>query len=286
MTLVKRLAAVLLTFLLLMTASCGVSAEAELLVLMYHHINETGDDIVTVSSETFAQQLDLLLEEGWETVSPAELVDFVDRGKPLPEKPVCIVFDDGYESNYIYAAPALAERNITASICVIGWCMGKSVYKDTDVPIIPHLSWAQARILDASGVITIGSHTYDMHQNADLEEGEARVDATPLPYDTPSDFDTAFRADFNALRAEMEAELGHGPLIFAYPHGRYYVRAENILRHEGVRITFITDVGRNTIRRGDPDSLHLLRRYSINEFTDLSSILNPPETSAGTEGAN
>ena len=253
---------------------------------MYHHINDTGDNSVTVSAETFGRQLDLLLAEGWETVSPAELIDYVDRGKPLPDKPVCIVFDDGYESNCTLAMPALAARGMTASVCVIGWSVGKTVYKDTGVPIVPHFTWEQAREMEASGVFTVGSHTYDMHQNASLEAGRAREDATPLPDETPEGFSADFRADHALLASEMEAALGHGPLIFAYPHGRYSALAEEILREEGVRITFITEVGRNTVRRGDPDSLRLLRRYSINEFTDLSSILNPPETTAGTEGVN
>lgn len=283
--LLRPLAAMLLAAMLLL-ASCGAPAECELLVLMYHHIDDVGDNSVTVSADTFGRQLDLLLAEGYTTVSPAELVAYIDRGKPLPDKPVCIVFDDGYESNFTLAMPALSARGMSASVCVIGWSVGKDVYKHTGVPIIPHFTWEQAREMEASGVFTIGSHTYDMHQNVSLEGGRAREAAVPLPDETAENFAADFRADHTLLAAEMEAALGHGPLIFAYPHGRYCEAAEEILRDAGVRVTFITEVGRNTVRRGDADSLHLLRRYSINEHTDLGSILNPPETTAGTEGVN
>ena len=38
-----------------------------------------------------------------------EVLDYVDIGAPLPEKPVLITMDDGYTSNLEIAAPILEE---------------------------------------------------------------------------------------------------------------------------------------------------------------------------------
>ena len=80
-------------------------------VLMYHHLDQTGDSVVTVSEQLFEQQLDYMEENGYTTVSFDELIAYVnDENAELPQKPVAIVFDDGYESNYLLAYPALKAR--------------------------------------------------------------------------------------------------------------------------------------------------------------------------------
>ncbi len=274
----KRIVAAVLLLLVSFMISCGVEVPSsmELLILMYHHINDTGDAGVTISEVTFEKHLELLHAEGWVTVSPAELVAYVDHGEALPDKPVLIVFDDGYESNYSLALPLLQKHDVKATICPIGWCVERDTYKETDQPIIPHFSWEQARAMVETGLVTIGSHSYDMHMSAAYESGLVRESASQLPDETVEDFMAAFRADHQTMSELIKENLGYTPMIFAYPHGRWDANAEAILKESDVRITLITDEGRNTLHRGDPESLYLLKRYNVNEFTDLNSILNPP----------
>jgi len=69
-------------------------------ILMYHHIDEYAANAMIVTPETFATQMRALYENGFTAVTLCQLVDFVDRGIPLPERPVVITFDDGYLSVY------------------------------------------------------------------------------------------------------------------------------------------------------------------------------------------
>ena len=66
--------------------------------------------------------------------------------------------------------------------------------------------------------------------------------------------------------------LGYNAKIFAYPNGKYTELSEKLIRSMGAKVTLTTRVGMNYICKGDPESLYLLRRYSINEDTDVETL--------------
>ncbi len=59
-----------------------------------------GSNGAVISPETFENHIRALAENGYTAVSPEELTAYVEHGGTLPEKPVLITFDDGYQSNY------------------------------------------------------------------------------------------------------------------------------------------------------------------------------------------
>ena len=79
-----------------------------------------------------------------------------------------VTFDDGYSSFYELAFPILKELSIQATVFPIGVSVGKDTYKDTGISIIPHFNWQQAQEMASSGLVSIQSHSYDMHQWAFL----------------------------------------------------------------------------------------------------------------------
>ena len=54
-----------------------------------------------------------LAEKGYETVFASDLIDFVEKGVPLPEKPVLVTFDDGYLNVMTYAYPYMNTAGLT-----------------------------------------------------------------------------------------------------------------------------------------------------------------------------
>ena len=266
----ELVAAFLSAAMLMLTAQVEpfIPDAVEVPILMYHHLDETGNGSVTVTAETFEEHLILLRDAGYEAVSFDELIDYVDHGYELPEKPICIVFDDGYESVLTLALPLLCEYECKATVCVIGSSVGRDTYNGTDIPILPHFSKEDFKTFRDSGLVTVASHTYNMHQTPKYEDDIVRRYAVPLPGESERHFRAVFDADYLAMK-----RMGCDMSIFAYPHGVHHELTEQLLTDYGVRVTLTTDAHVNTVTRGDAGSLHLLGRYNINEETDMTALL-------------
>ncbi len=198
-----------------------------------------------------------------------EVIDFVKEGGSLPRKPVCLTFDDGYLSNYELAFPLLKEFDMKATFFVIGATVGsKEYYKDTDFRITPHFDKEEMKELSDSGLVSIQSHTYDMHQWAPFETGDrVRSNILPLEGESAEEYEAAVTADFTRSREEIEAVTGQPVRALAYPGGKFNEQSEALLRSLGVDVTLTIEHGTNLIKRGEPDTLRLLNRYYIADST-------------------
>ena len=76
--------------------------------------SRTGDYVIT--PKAFRKDLEWLRDAGYQTVVVQDLLNYVEEGVPLPEKPVMITFDDGYYDNYLNAFPILQELQMKAVI--------------------------------------------------------------------------------------------------------------------------------------------------------------------------
>ena len=246
-------------------------------VLMYHHIDPQADDNTTITPETFEAQIAALAEAGYTAIFPDDLAAYVREGKELPEKPVVITFDDGYLSNYEYAWPILEKYGMVATIFVIGSTVGDTDhYKDTDYPITPHFSYAQAKEMVDSGVISIQSHTYDMHQWGPYEDtDQPRENLLPLEGESEADYRAALSADCETIRREIQTGTGEEAVhVMAFPGGYYDTLSLVTLLENGFDISFSTEVGTNTLVKGMDQSLLALDRYNMNESVSVEEMLS------------
>lgn len=244
-------------------------------VLLYHEIDPAADGSngAVISPETFENHIRALAENGYTAVSPEELTAYVEHGGTLPEKPVLITFDDGYQSNYDYAYPVLKKYGMKATIFVIGSSAGKDEYKDIGQPIIPHFGAEEAREMTDSGLISIQSHTYDLHQAAAYETGTVRENMAPLPGEDEWDYADMLADDTEKERQLILSLTGEEPFALAYPEGRYTELTTSVLVQLGVKITFTTQPGGNTVIRGLPQSLLEMNRYTMYEDTTAEQML-------------
>jgi peptidoglycan/xylan/chitin deacetylase (PgdA/CDA1 family) len=268
----------MLFVMLLVLPSCSKKTENSVSVpiLLYHHISDTGDGAMTVTVETFRSHVQALDDAGYTTVTVDDLIRFVNEGSSLPEKPLCITFDDGYLSNYDIAYPMLKEKDMKATIFVVGCSVGsKEHYKDTTFPIIPHFDYAEARDMLESGLISIQSHTYDMHQYGPYESTDHVLRPNMLKNDTESEqeYVQAMTADMDQMNAVFTEHLDCSVRAVAYPKGKYDSLTESVLRSLGVQATLTTEVGVNILSAGQPDCLFGLRRCNVTESMSPEELL-------------
>lgn len=250
---------------------------ADVPILLYHHFSDqvTGDTVVT--PETFTSHIRTLVEAGYTAVTFQELIDYVYHGGSLPENPVCITIDDGYLSNYETAWPILEQYGMKATVFAIGVSVGHTAfYKDTSYPITPHFSYEQAREMLASGTVDFQSHTYDLHQWAEFETGDAiRTSALPLEGEDEAAYAAVLSEDLAVYQQERQQELGEGFCALAYPGGYYSELTEVLIHQAGIPVTVSTRTdSRNVLVRGLPQSLYALCRWNMTERTTAEELLS------------
>lgn len=247
-------------------AVAAAAQTADVEVLMYHHI--VADEEAKKGDFTLSQfEADMaeLAAERCNTLLPQDLINYVEGRWDIPERAVMITFDDGYLSNYELAFPVLKKYGFKATIFVIGVSVGHTEhYKDTEQPITPHFSWEQAEEMIASGLISIQSHTWDMHQWPPYEDAEpeyVRETLMPLASDTEEGYRSVLLADAQKMREEILANTSE-PSVFAlaYPEGRFSVLVTETLQEADYPLSFSTLPGRATLVRYLPQSLIAVKR--------------------------
>jgi peptidoglycan/xylan/chitin deacetylase (PgdA/CDA1 family) len=244
-------------------------------ILMYHHFEDDGASDIIISSDMFESHIKALSDAGYTSVTFDDLCAFVFDGAPLPERPVVITTDDGYMSVYDIAYPILQRYNMKATVFVIGVMHGETFYKDTQYPISPpHFGDAEGVEMADSGVISIQSHSYDMHQNKFYETGPFRLGVLQISGESLEDYISAFNADFERSAVQIENMTGERPFVYSYPFGRYSKLSENLLRDIGVKATLTIKKGSSIITAGSPESLFGLKRYNISGKMSADKLLS------------
>ncbi len=249
-------------------------------ILMYHHFVEDGGDTSSaLSASSFEEQLKTLSEAGFTAVTYDELISYVELGEALPEKPVVISIDDGYESNLTIAAPLLEKYGMCAVISVIGVSDGKTTYKDTGEAMTPHFSLTAPELLAyiERGVLDIQSHSYDMHMVPSRDGEDCRVGVLPLEGESEKDYISTLSEDYTHSAEQILAATGKSPCVFTYPEGKYTSLSETVLHSLGVKATVTTESGVSELVRGIPQSLYLLKRLNIYEGVTGEAILTAIE---------
>lgn len=249
---------------------------ADVAILMYHAFTEDEADtgsLYTPASE-FARQLSALRDAGYTSVGYADLIEFVNGKGKLPEKPLLISIDDGYQNNLDLAAPLLETYGFCANIAVIGVSIGHTTYKDTDIPITPHFSLEDARPWIARGVLTVTTHSYDMHQIAAVDGNDCRRGVLQMHGEAEPDYIAALTQDYTRAQEQLAGLPGEVLPVFTYPFGAYSGLSERVLQELGVQVTVTTEGGANRLVKGEPETLRLLRRIHVWHGTKPDMLLS------------
>ena len=147
----------------LATAAIADRAPAEgATVLIYHRIGGGTDDELDTPTAQLAAQLDVLVEGGHEVVALDTALDRLETGDPTPS--VVLTFDDGFGDVADHAHPLLADRGLPYTVYLVAGLVGGAMRWEGSAATsqgAPALTWDQVEQLVASGLCTLGNHTFD-----------------------------------------------------------------------------------------------------------------------------
>ncbi|MCI8406090.1 MAG: polysaccharide deacetylase family protein [Oscillospiraceae bacterium] len=217
--------------------SAPAQPELKLPVAMYHHIlaDSARWNDYTISPEQFEEDLRYIQSCGYTAISTGELLAWAEEGASLPPKPILITFDDGYESFHEYAYPLLQKYGMKAVVSIIG--------THTDLFSQPqeytsvawsHLTWDQCREMQASGLVEVQNHTYDLHGNGSGERFGIRI----RQGESVQEYQSALLEDVGGLNEKIRQELGSEPVAFAYPFGVFCPESGPVLEGLGFKLLF------------------------------------------------
>ncbi len=229
-------------------------------IVMYHGVldDPSRQGQYIISPAQLEADLQTIRQNGYTTVVMQDLLDYVDNGTPLPEKPIMLTFDDGYYNNYLYADPLLERYGMKAVISPV--CKWTEFYSDapaqSDHAIYSHVTWEELRAMTASGRWEIQNHSYDMHY---CEAGK-RKGTLRRASETAEVYEAALREDLSTAQQLLTTLAGVTPTTFTYPYGAMCDEALPIIKGLKFRATLTCESRVNRITR-DADCLYGLGRY-------------------------
>jgi peptidoglycan/xylan/chitin deacetylase (PgdA/CDA1 family) len=223
--------------------------DARVPILMYHAVSTSPNDAtrdLSVAPEAFAEQMALIGDLGLTPVRTAELAARWRSGKPLPERPVLITFDDGYEGVHRHALPVLAKHGFAATVFVsTGWLKGPH---DMGGGLDTMLDWDQVREL-AEADVEIGGHSHTHPQLDQLPDGR-------------------LRSELILCKEIISDQLGTVPASFAYPYGYSSRRVREAVRETGYAQALAVNNGLARRRQGP----YALTRLTVRRGTGIEEF--------------
>lgn len=205
-------------------------------ILEYHKVTEKPEEIsevYNVPPAEFSAQLDYLQEKGYTTVTLQDYMRVLHGKGTLPEKPIILTFDDGYENLYTEMMPILIAHKMKAVVYVITNELGKPGY----------LTLEQVKDMQKRG-IEIGSHTADHLSLKTLD-------------------DALRRYEIGASKIFLEWSGLQTIYSFSYPNGDYTPEIIEMLEEAEYLSAVTGDVGLNNIKSNP----YLLKRVHIRKPT-------------------
>jgi peptidoglycan/xylan/chitin deacetylase (PgdA/CDA1 family) len=215
-------------------------------IIEYHYSTYNVDNRVMMTTNWFESQMKWLADNGFTTLSAADLVAYLDGGT-FPQKSVILSFDIGtaQKDNFVHVIiPTLERYHFTALFFIL---VNDHVITD-NCNRADTFCWDDLRRWQQAGLASIESH------------GVSHADYDNLAADQMS---------WDAGRAYeiISNKVGTAPLGFAYPYDSIPSQAPNVIQSLGYQFA----VGGNT-RPGRSVSVRDADRYSLPRAYPYSNL--------------
>jgi poly-beta-1,6-N-acetyl-D-glucosamine N-deacetylase len=202
-------------------------------VIVWHDVVPAKEVWFDTPLDTFKRQLDAIARGGYHVITLAALRAHLERGDPLPSKPLALTFDDNGHGIYEHAFPLLRRHGFPATMFVHTNFVGTTTTKR-------HTTWPQLLEMSRSGIMAVQSLTANH------------------PPDLRTLTDAAVVHELTLSRSSLQYHLGRRVYALVYPEDNYDARLEKLAAANGYALAFIEDWG----NAGASANLLEIHRYS------------------------
>ncbi|BDE06395.1 hypothetical protein WPS_16710 [Vulcanimicrobium alpinum] len=205
-------------------------------VIVWHDVVGSKEVWFDTPVDTFRAQLAQIERGGYHVVTLDALRAHLERGAPLPLKPVAITFDDNGHGIYENAFPLLRKHRFPAAMFVHTNYVGTTTHGKR------HTTWPQLVEMSRSGLMSIQSLTANH------------------PPDLRALSDKEVVHELTLSRSSLAYHLGKRNPVYAlvYPEDNYDLRLARLASQNGYALGFTEDWG----NAGDSADLLQVHRYS------------------------
>ncbi|WP_035669045.1 polysaccharide deacetylase family protein [Flavobacterium sp. 83] len=227
-----------------------ILSKKEVPILCYHNIKELSANAgemtktYTVTPANFAQQMKALSDEGYHSILPDQLYEYLVHDAPLPANPIMITFDDTRGEQYSLGATEMKKYGFKGVFFVMTVSINRPNY----------LTKEQIKSLSDSGN-TVAAHTWDHHMVTKYA-GE--------------DWETQLVKP----KKKLEDIIGKPVTYFAYPFGLWNKEAIPQIKKSGYQMAFILSTKRDSI-----DPLYTIRRIIVAGQWSTPSVMKAIKSS-------
>ena len=198
-------------------------------VLAFHDVAPEPQTAWCITPYQFETTLSRLQSIGFHYISTDEFRAFLEHGTEVPDDAVLVTIDDGLEDVYTYAWPVLQRLGVPALVNIIG----------ARVDTTPSsLTSAQLRELHASGLVSIGGHSWNLHHTEEARGVMVPAAMAVHPLETSFFRLLSLTRDAERVQKLITGVSGAATPFYACPYGAYDAVYLNSLRRAGFTLVF------------------------------------------------
>lgn len=189
-------------------------------ILLYHYVEYVKDPKDTIRKSldilpvVFENQVATLKNAGYTFLTPRDVNLILSNKMKLPQKPIILSFDDGYEDFYTDVLPILKRQNVRAVEYIISGFIDHPNYMTT----------SELNKVKNSNLVELGCHTV---HHPDLAHESSKIANYEI---SQCHFDLLSKFDINTVS-------------FAYPYGSYNSSLFSMLKNSGFQNATTTKPG-------------------------------------------
>lgn len=275
------------------------------IALSYFGVGRSGTPKL-VAKNQLDEQLKALYDQGYQTISQQDIIDYYTKGTALPEKALFLSFEDGRNDSSLFAQPLLEDYNYKATILSYANKMGTKDHKFIQSKEMLKMTKTGYWELGTNGYRLSYINVFDkagryigMKDEQELTNKENVGsynhylmdfirDENSIPVENREEMEARIKADYNAMRQIYTESLGYVPSVYMIMHANALGEGMNRLVSEANTANIRSNFKIHFNREGQAlntrqDSIYDLTRVQPAPYWSTNHLLMKIQKDTGQE---